>query len=101
MYFPRLVFQFLETIKRDASGNSLLGAPVATHATIFRLILISSTARKSPAGSVQGQRVYGPDGSHSGSFAPAGNRIGHVVSVDRVGTVMLAGYEDFPGPEEF
>jgi len=34
------------------------------------------------------------------SFSPYASRVGHVPSVGHVGTVMIAGYEDFPAPDE-
>lgn len=34
------------------------------------------------------------------SFSPLAKRVGHVQRVNYVGNVMLAGYEDFPRPEE-
>jgi hypothetical protein len=36
----------------------------------------------------------------SSSFSPYASRVGHVPSVNHVGTVMIVGYEDFPSPEE-
>jgi hypothetical protein len=35
------------------------------------------------------------------SFTPHASRVGRVPYVGRVGTVLYAGYEDFPGPELF
>ena len=70
-------------------------------------------------GKFRGNAVFEVDGSYLGeikngklitsksktsrgsSFSPSGDHVGEVPTVDRVGTVMLAGYEDFPGPEEF
>jgi hypothetical protein len=34
------------------------------------------------------------------SFSPHTSRVGHVPSVNQVGRVMVAGYEDFPSPDE-
>ena len=34
------------------------------------------------------------------SFSPYADRVGHVPSVDHVGSIMLVGYEDFPRPDE-
>lgn len=71
-------------------------------------------------GRFQGEGVFGSDGSYLGeilhdklitrsssknrrisSFAPWASRVGRVPYVDHVGTVMYAGYEDFPSPEVF
>jgi hypothetical protein len=47
--------------------------------------LITKTSKKSRSGP---------------SFSPHASRVGHVPSVGHVGSVMIAGYEDFPGPDE-
>jgi hypothetical protein len=47
--------------------------------------LITNTSKKS---------LSGP------SFSPYAGRVAHVPSVGHVGSVMIAGYEDFPGPDE-
>ena len=39
-------------------------------------------------------------GHQSSSFAPFANRVGIVPYVTHVGTVMYAGYEEFPGPDQ-
>jgi hypothetical protein len=71
------------------------------------------------AGRFDGEEVYGADGAYlgearsgklianrskqlkrRGSFSPR-RRMGRVPFVNHVGTVMLAGYEDFPAPETF
>jgi hypothetical protein len=69
-------------------------------------------------GQFQGSDVFGRDGGYlgelmngdrlirsrskkstrGGSFAPYGRRVGVVKSVNYVGNVMYAGYEDFPSP---
>jgi hypothetical protein len=71
-------------------------------------------------GRFDGDEVYGSDGRYlgeirsgklisrissqnrrRGSFGRFASRIGRVPYVNHVGTVMYAGYEDFPGPESF
>ena len=66
-------------------------------------------------GRFHGDEVYGPDGRYLGelkndklkamtskksrrksAFNPRMNRMGRVKTVNRVGNVMLVGYEDFP-----
>ena|SRR6266568_603635 len=70
-------------------------------------------------GRFQGDEVFGSDGRYLGelnsgklirsrskaghrssSFAPFANRVGIVPYVTHVGTVMYAGYEEFPGPDQ-
>lgn len=71
------------------------------------------------AGRFRGDEVYGSDGSYLGELKSgklitntskgsrrangfaARSQVGHVGSIGRVGTVMLAGYEDFPSPDSF
>jgi hypothetical protein len=40
-------------------------------------------------------------GHRGSSFAPHASRVGRVPYVGHVGTVMYAGYEDFPSPDSF
>ena len=66
-------------------------------------------------GKFHGDEVYGPDGRYLGElkngkliaktsmesrrksrFTPRVNRMARVTTVNRVGSVMLVGYEDFP-----
>lgn len=66
-----------------------------------------------------GDEVYGPDGLYLGElrsdrlitrssrkgtrragFTPFASVVGFVNHVDYVGSVMIAGYEDFPAPEQ-
>lgn len=70
-------------------------------------------------GRFRGEEVFAPDGRYLGElrkgklitrissknrrgpvFAPHANRVGRVDRVGHVGSVMIAGYEDFPGPDE-
>lgn len=72
-------------------------------------------------GRLHNEKIFGPDGRYLGeirngnrlitrngnnhlraaSFSPNMSRIGRVKCVDYVGNVMIAGYHDFPSPEEF
>jgi hypothetical protein len=71
-------------------------------------------------GRFEGDEVFGPDGRYLGEiksgklitrssskrrrigrFVPHARRGGHVPYVNHVGTVMYAGYEDFPAPDTF
>lgn len=49
-----------------------------------------------------GKLVTKSDGSARGNgFMPSADVVGHVPYVNHVGTVMIVGYDDFPGPEKF
>ncbi len=71
-------------------------------------------------GRFNGDKVYNPDGRYLGetrngklitqisaksrrigSFSPHTSRIGKIPYIDQIGTVMYAGYEDFPRPDSF
>lgn len=39
-------------------------------------------------------------GKSAQSHVPHAGRVGHVPSIDQVGRVLPAGYDDFPSPEE-
>ena len=70
-------------------------------------------------GRFRGEEVYDSEGHYLGelkngklitmsskvsksgpSFSPSASRVGHVPSTNHVGSVMIAGYVDFPSPDE-
>lgn len=71
-------------------------------------------------GRFRGDEIYGQDGQYLGElksgklvtkasklgrsgprFSPRASRVGHVPYVGHVGTILYAGYEDFPAPDAF